>query len=215
MMFHRRCAALPMIIAFVVPLASDPARAAQPPKAPAPAWQQQGIVAAIRDPNRDTLAATVMVRTFYDDTQLGDAIAEALGSLDAASKQSLLAPLTAAAADPDVSEAATMMLGQLGAKEAVPVLVKLLRNPDSDVRAYAARALGQLGAKEAVPALVDQLSCRSQSARQAAAGALSCLGPLTFDQSVSLLERAYTHQDELANCAYTPISWAAASREPK
>jgi hypothetical protein len=92
-------------------------------------------------------------------------------------------------------------LGHLGAKEAVPGLINLLNDQHENfyVRRSAAEALGHLGAKEAVPGLINLLNDQHQnsSVRHYAAVALVQVGPLTLDQSVSILEPAYGYQDEI------------------
>ena len=66
-------------------------------------------------------------------------------------------------------------LAELGNKQAVPALIKALKDPAAQVRYAAAEALGQLGDQRAVGPLVLQLRDRSHWAQQGAAEALQKL----------------------------------------
>ena len=58
-----------------------------------------------------------------------------------------------------VQRSAMQALGNLGAKEAIPYLIDIIKDPDNYVyvRSKAAEALGQLGAKEAITYLIPLL----------------------------------------------------------
>ncbi len=59
-------------------------------------------------------------------------------------------------ADPKLRESASRALGLMGANQAIPDLMRILReDADDDCRAAAAEALGNLGSQEAIPGLID------------------------------------------------------------
>jgi HEAT repeat protein len=60
----------------------------------------------------------------------------------------------------------------LGISQAVPSLVKALRDRDEHVRASAAKSLGQLGNAQAVPALTRALKDKDRHVQASAAEAL-------------------------------------------
>jgi HEAT repeat protein len=83
--------------------------------------------------------------------------------------------------DEFVRRAAAVSLGQIGSREAVPVLVEALSNartPD-DVRREAARALGLIGDPAAAPALRSVLAHRDPYLSRIAFEALRKLDPAT------------------------------------
>jgi HEAT repeat protein len=63
--------------------------------------------------------------------------------------------LIEALADPDVRSWAARFLGRLGAVEAIPALLRLLRVNDPKTRSASADALGMLHALESVPDLIS------------------------------------------------------------
>jgi HEAT repeat protein len=67
------------------------------------------------------------------------------------------------------------VLGEMGAKEAIPDLIGLLKDPEDEVPWAAARALGRMGAQEAVAELRTMLGHPDPRSRVAAARALSNL----------------------------------------
>ena len=72
------------------------------------------------------------------------------------------------------------MLGQLGVAEAIPDLVRLMRDPHEDARTVklaAARALGQMEAAEAIPLLVEELDDVDEWASPRIAEVLVRFGP--------------------------------------
>src|SRR5205085_4604058 len=91
-------------------------------------------------------------------------------------------------------QAAATALGQIGpaAREAVPALTPLLRDPDGDVRSAAFQALGRIGpaAAAAVPALVEALA--DPARRGPAAEALAAIGPAAVPE----LRKAASAGDE-------------------
>jgi HEAT repeat protein len=95
----------------------------------------------------------------------------------------LAAPLIVALgnADPTARALAAGKLADLGAREAVPALLDVLRNDrDQHVREEAARALGMLGDRAAVdPLLMALRADRGAHVREEAATALGRLGDLS------------------------------------
>jgi HEAT repeat protein len=83
--------------------------------------------------------------------------------------------------DEFVRRAAAISLGQLGSREAVPVLVEALSNARTpgDVRREAARALGLIGDPAAVPALRSALTDRDPYLSRIAVEALRKIDPAT------------------------------------
>ena len=75
-------------------------------------------------------------------------------------------------------------LGELGADQAIPALLKGLTNDCSELRRSAAKALGNLGAEQAIPGLVQALTDEDSRVRQNAIIALGCLGA---DQTIPKL----------------------------
>jgi HEAT repeat protein len=80
-------------------------------------------------------------------------------------------------ADPDwrVRASSGRALGRLGTRDAVPDLVRALRDPQVEVRVVAAAALWRLPDPAAVPALLEVLSDSDAAARQWAALALGVI----------------------------------------
>ena len=79
---------------------------------------------------------------------------------------------------------AARLLGQLGAIEAVPLLVAAMRDPHEDaatVKLAAAQALGQMQAEEAVPILLQELKDRDDWASPRLAELLVSFGPKARD----------------------------------
>ncbi|MBM4049996.1 MAG: HEAT repeat domain-containing protein, partial [Planctomycetes bacterium] len=67
-------------------------------------------------------------------------------------------------------------LGLLGAAEAVPLLMRCLKDRVSEVRGSAATALGRTGSEEAVPPLLECLKDEADNVRGSAATALGRIG---------------------------------------
>jgi HEAT repeat protein len=76
-------------------------------------------------------------------------------------------------------------------ESAVPVLVRVMDDPDAPVRFMAITLLGQLGpgAKSAIPALTKALADDDKKLQQAAAGALAAIGPDSAPALPLLLDR--------------------------
>jgi hypothetical protein len=85
----------------------------------------------------------------------------------------------------DVRYRATVALGGLGDKTAVPHLIEALKDPDEDVRWGAARALGRLGDKAAVPPLITIL--KNDSVRKIRCQAFMALRDLGYETPAELL----------------------------
>jgi HEAT repeat protein len=64
-------------------------------------------------------------------------------------------------------------LGEIKAKEVLPVLIQLLKDPDAFTRYDAANALGELGDARAIPALTEIISDRSMPEQKDDGGAIS------------------------------------------
>lgn len=119
------------------------------------------------------------------------------------SRQLLFAPKRASGDEaPDVPEPATAVLGKIDmeAKEAIPTLIKALKQEESDVREAAAEALGRIGPEsEAVTsALVEALKDENPKVRRSAAWALTtkeavpALIEALKDKDVTVCEQAAT-----------------------
>ncbi len=84
-----------------------------------------------------------------------------------------------------LSWAAIEALGRIGAQpdEVVPVLRRLLHEPNPNTRYFAAQALGNLGAnaKAAIPELVDALNDKAFDVRRAVADAIGNIDPATAE----------------------------------
>jgi len=98
----------------------------------------------------------------------------------------------------DVRARAAVALDKIGTKEAVPELIKALRDPESGVRRVAAVALGELGANEAVGDLIEVLSDQDQheDVRSAAAWGLGLIGA---KETLPNLSRVLGDEDEDAH----------------
>jgi HEAT repeat protein len=97
-----------------------------------------------------------------------------------------------AAADtgrPEARWAAALALGKMDSRAGVPVLARLLSDPDAGVRWKAAEALGALGGDEAVPPLVAALSDTDEEVRGQAAAALAARGDQVAGILIDALER--------------------------
>jgi HEAT repeat protein len=81
-----------------------------------------------------------------------------------------------AEASSSLPAAAARALGQLGAKEAVPFLVRAARNPDEEVRVAAYEALARLRTPAAIAVAIHGLGDREARARRWAAFILAELG---------------------------------------
>lgn len=105
---------------------------------------------------------------------------------------------------------AASVLGRIGpaAKDAVPALVRVLKDPHTvvtvgakkghKVRELAAWALGKIGpeAKDAVPSLVQALGDDNSEVRKAVVGTLGAIGPAAKDTIPDLL-RLFAREDHL------------------
>jgi hypothetical protein len=115
---------------------------------------------------------------------------ERLRAVKAAKERSDLPYLVRALVDPDHGGRAARALGELGATESVPALIRLLDSPDFGTRVDGARALAMLGAAEATPRL-RELATTDQKpmARSWFCVALADLGdPATVELTLPLLQ---------------------------
>ena len=91
-------------------------------------------------------------------------------------------------------------MGGIGpaAKDAVPALIKALKDKDFNVRRSAAAAVGKIGpaAKDAVPALIEALKDKDIYVRIGAALLLSRIGPAAKDAVPAL--KAMSENDPVA-----------------
>jgi hypothetical protein len=77
--------------------------------------------------------------------------------------------------DPRVRRYLALGLGRVGAREAVPALIRALEDPDADTRMYAAWALGAIGDAGAVPPLVGRAGDQDPGMRKVVAYSLGLL----------------------------------------
>jgi HEAT repeat protein/WD40 repeat protein len=122
------------------------------------------LIAALRDPE---LSVRIAAET-------------ALGKIGPTARDALPA-LIAGLQDPNVSvdgRDALLASALVGGKDAVPLLVSILKHNDKQLRAFAAAALGKNGpgVKDAAPALITALSDQDAEVRRAAALALGQIG---------------------------------------
>lgn len=111
----------------------------------------------------------------HRDPAVRASAAERLGRRGAAQRDAIVPALRRTLrddADWRVRASCGRALGRLGAREAVPDLVRALRDPVVDVRVVAAAALWRLPDPAAVPALLELLRDRDAAARQWGALAL-------------------------------------------
>lgn len=105
-----------------------------------------------------------------------------------------------------VRASAVEALGQIGpaAKDALPVLIKILRNGDEVecVRGEAAIAIGEIHNTSAVPELIETLGDEKWSLRLSAAGALSKIGDTSAVPALIVASK-----DENRNVRYAAV-WA-------
>jgi HEAT repeat protein len=78
--------------------------------------------------------------------------------------------------DPRIRRYLSMVLGKLGDRRMMPVLVEGLKDKDVDNHVYALLALGELGDPRAVPALLPELKSGEKDVRKTAAYALGQIG---------------------------------------
>jgi len=112
-----------------------------------------------------------------------------LRAINAAKERDDVPFLVEALEDPDWRVRAVMLLGDLGATEAVPAVMPLLDDPDPEVRLFAAQTLGRLGAVEAAPRLRElAFEDEHERVRMWGATALADLGdPEAVRANVELL----------------------------
>lgn len=101
----------------------------------------------------------------------------------------LLRPLLLSDPDATVRAASGRALGRLGAREAVPDLIKALSDKSADVRVVAAAALWRLPDPSATPALLTRVHDAEKAVREWAVLALGVIGdPRAVPETVRLLE---------------------------
>jgi hypothetical protein len=139
-------------------------------------------------------ALPVLEQTLKSEQDSGICIAAA--SALAAIGPEAVPALTSALTDAEYDKRWPILqaLGELGsaAKQAVPVLMKVLQDQVLHdylgVRRGAAESLGKIGpeARAAIPALIEALKDENWTVRSAAAGALGEIGPDTWDVASAL-----------------------------
>jgi HEAT repeat protein len=86
-----------------------------------------------------------------------ESVNERVSKLLKAKHRGDVAYLVAAFADPQIRSMAARCLGQMGATEAIPDLMRLLPAGDPLTRSSAIKALTRLDAREAVPELIEMI----------------------------------------------------------
>ena len=89
--------------------------------------------------------------------------------------------------DEDVRKFAVDILGVIGARDAVPHLVRLLDDPDANVVVSAVEATGSIGDERAVPALITTYEMRDD----AKAAVVEALGKIGGSEAAQFLGRAF------------------------
>jgi HEAT repeat protein len=100
--------------------------------------------------------------------------------------------------DATMRESAVALLGEVGpaAKDTIPQLRTLLRDPDSLIRFYAAHSLWRIAKDEAaIPILIDLLQDKNTRVRRWSATELGDIGPAA-KKAVSALEQACRDDDD-------------------
>lgn len=121
---------------------------------------------------RDALPALIdALRESGEDVQV--AAAMGLGTLKDPRGVGPLADLLAGGTAPaNVRKEAVRSLEGLGDEKVVPILLRVVQDPDPFVRKFALRALGKLGDEMVVPALIEALRDAVPEVKEAAARAL-------------------------------------------
>jgi HEAT repeat protein len=93
--------------------------------------------------------------------------------------------------DEETFEGVWRRIGELGAYRALPMVVRVLADPDPGVRAGAAEIVGEIGGREELAALLPLLDDELASVRQSAALAYARLAadPTTTLQALELIDR--------------------------
>ena len=88
-------------------------------------------------------------------------------------------------------------------REAVPQLIKALKDPDDDVRRSAAEALGTMGpaAAEIPPHLIEALEDQTADVRHSAPEALGKMGPATAESVPQLVKALEDQNDDMRSSA--------------
>lgn len=131
------------------------------------------VLNALRDESPLRIIDIVLGRLADEDGEVRATAASILGRFD---DSRAITPLMAALADPASTRAAALALGQLGAVEAVPALLKVMQHEDVVLRFAAVAALGQLRDARAVDALLYALHDPDTSVQKQAVRALSQIG---------------------------------------
>ncbi len=111
--------------------------------------------------------------------------------------------------------AAALMLGEMGAKSAVPVLLALLDDPEAIARRDVLHALGRLGDARAADAIARDLYSDSAEVRGAAARALAQLKVPAQLEAIDALKGDYDLQVRNAAAAALDVLAPAGAQEGK
>lgn len=88
-----------------------------------------------------------------------------------------------------IRKMSTLALGELGVKEAIPMIIDFLKfDIEPEVRAGAAEALGDLRAEQAVPSLIDALDDSADIVRQVSIWSLGLMGEKAKEAVPKILE---------------------------
>lgn len=156
-----------------------------------PAAAKVKVIAAIKDRDADVAAAAI---------RLG------IDSQDAALRKSAIDAIPALA--PGLQATAATIVGETGAKEAVPALKALVKSGDGAVRIAAITALGKAGAADATEPLLDRLANGDKEEQSAAERSLAVMRDPALD--ARLFQSAKAGSDPMALAAVR----ALASRNP-
>lgn len=225
------------------PEAIDPLQEALSDPEPGVRWVAMEALGAIGEPAIDALIS--LLSSPEVDTRWGAAIAlgdigstEAIGPLAAALEDEdryvrTRAALALAAIGEAAIEAlggvadtgsvgarwaAALALGKIESGAGVPVLVRLLSDPDASVRWKAAEALGAVGGDEAVAPLVDALGDPDGEVRGQVAAALAARCETAVSALIDALgrrERWFGAVDALRGMQETAVPALAAALERK
>lgn len=120
-----------------------------------------------------------------------------------------MSALLSALRDPEVRDVATMLLGQMGATEAVPDVTRLLRAGGPGTRSSALKALTRLDARQALPDVLHLVTSDTNAAVRAnAVSAARRLGEA--DAVLPTLIAALDDPDGVVSaCAAENLGWIA------
>jgi HEAT repeat protein len=138
-------------------------------------------------PDRDSLDALLQLLRSEDNAGLRNSAAEAVIRLESAAAEPLIAMVTDV--DDDVRKFIIDVMGAIGNRVFVPVLVHALHDPEVNVASAAAEQLGAIGDAGAAPYLFQAITERADVLfRFSALGALGLLAkPAALPEEIKLL----------------------------